>query len=322
MSTIDDSLAEADAAMEAQLVKPEASELEAIKAFCTIQLERRKATEAVAESLKLEKGTAKNDKAVLMRLVKSSGHKSAMLSKTQMARLEAITAAEGLESVPPYARIVAGNKDATITPEIIKEALEAVTPEDLEEAAKTAGTFLEAVKAAALQQVRNGIRSYSEVLRLNSSLERGSSVYETPELSDDAADLMLRIWRAEQRAKALGVQKKAALEGSSEKLKALEPRIDAFFVRTGTTSQRIVVESTPFRLVRRISVRKPRLGIGKVELFLTEVLTSFGAIESASQFQRQAAAIIKQLQTKLTSVPPETKTSIGLCSVKQQQQQQ
>jgi hypothetical protein len=78
-------------------------------------------------------------------------------------------------------------------------------------------------------------------------------------------------------------------------------------------SQRIVVEGKPYKLVRRISVRKPKIGIGRVEKILDDILQD---PEYADAKLLRPANLIKALQIQVSSVAPETKTTVSLSAIK------
>lgn len=315
-------LEQAEEAMQkAQVVKPDPKELEAIKKFCTEEVKQRSKTADMAAELKTLRARQKALKDDLLKALQAieRGPKAVALSKADAQRLEALASSEGLPGVPPYLRLNTTNKDGTITPEVIQEALESITPEDLEEAAvalKADGTPDDKLKSAAVRKValdniRRLIRSYTESPKLLANLPRGLNVYDLAEAPSELADKMWSSWSTEQaikRALAAKKQDPAAVKAQGD----LKTKIEAFFVRTGLTAQRLVVEGQPYRLVRRVSVRKPKLGIGKLETILDEVLTD--ALGPSGVFR--PTELIRALQIQVTSLPPETKSTVALCAVR------
>jgi len=249
---------------EAQVVKPDSKELEAIKLFCAEEIKQRERVAAVSEDIKGLRAQQKAHKDALTKglqgLQADGKAKCAMLSKADAARLESLTAAAGIPSVPPYVRLVQANKDATITVEVIQEAIESLSEDDIVDAGSGGGAA-EAIKAAVLQTIRRTIRSFTESLKLMPSVQRGLGPYDVLECSPEMADAMYGLWSTEQALKKALASKKADPEITA-KMTDFKARIEAFFIRTGLTAQRIVVENKPFRLVRRVSVRKPKVGIG------------------------------------------------------------
>jgi hypothetical protein len=70
------------------------------------------------------------------------------------------------------------------------------------------------------------------------------------------------------------------------------------------------VDSKAYKLVRRVSVRKAKIGIGQVEKMLDHVLKDI----RPESFK--PAEVCREIQILMTSLPPETKSSIKLCAVK------
>ena len=307
MPTLKENLEAADSAVRAaQTVKPEAKELDAIRKFCNEEVAHKKRVAEVAETLKTLRATQKALKSRLLEAIKASGSTCFALSKDDAKRLEKEASAAGLPQVPPFARLVQTNKDATITSEVIQEALAELTLEDITEAK---GDGREALKNAVMQNVRRTIRSFTESVRLMTSLPRGSDHYDVPETPEATVEIIWSLWTTEQTIKKHLDAKKQDPE-TAQAQAALKETIEAFFVRTGLTAQRLVVEGAPYRLVRRVSVRKPKIGIGKLEPMLDKVLRDI-KLEAF-----RPVDVIRGLQIQLASVPSETKTSVSLCAVK------
>lgn len=310
----------------AQVIKPDSKELEAIKLFCAEEIKQRERVATVSDEIKGLRAQQKAHKEALTKamqaLLPDGKCKCAMLSKADAERLEALTSAAGIPSVPPYVRLVQANKDATITVEVIQEAIESLTEEDIADggaASAGPGGAAEAIKAAVLQTIRRTIRSYTESLKIMPSLQRGLSTYDVSECTTAMADSMHALWTTEQALKQALASKKADPEVTA-KMTDFKARIEAFFIRTGLTAQRIVVENKPYRLVRRVSVRKPKVGIGMFEKMLNEALTevglSGGAAGTPAGGRFRPAELIRALQIQISSVAPETKSTVSLCAVK------
>lgn len=299
----------------AQVVKPDGKELEAIKSFCAEEIKQRDRVATVAEQIKTLRAQQKAHKESLMKALQAlepdGKAKCAMLTKADAARLEALAAAAGVPAVPAYVRLVQTNKDATITVEVIQEAIESLTEDDIREATKgPEGTAAEAIKAAVLQNVRRSIRSFTESLKIMPSVQRGLGPYDVLECTTEMADTMYALWTTDQELKEALAAKKADPEVVA-KMADFKTRIEAFFIRTGLTAQRIVVENKPFRLVRRVSVRKPKVGIGLFEKMLNESLA-----ENPITRAFRPSELIRALQIHVSSVAPETKSTVALCAVK------
>lgn len=300
----DEDLKDAQSALsEAQVIKPDANELEAIKTFCNIEVKLKANILSASERVLALRAESKMFKQKLEAIIK--GRKCLALSKADAARFDLLASQSCINSMPPFLRLVSANKDATITPEVIQEALESITQEDFTEE--------DDIKSVVLKNVRRTIRSFSETMKIMSSLQRGLTSYDVPELSTEEADSMWQFWLRQQRIKESLASKKADPEAAAKK-EECKKRVESFFIRTGLISQRIVVEGHPYKLVRRVSVRKPKIGIGRLEKMLDDVIQDM-KLTSTTQFKSEP--LIKALQIQVSSVAPETKTTVSLTSIKE-----
>ncbi len=291
--------------------KPEPAEIEAIKLFCAAEVQKRQATQNIKAQISKFRAIQSEQRKALTEYM-NNNFECIAISRADAVRLDALSNAEGLQIMPRYLRLLKTNKDTNITSETIKEALQTISLEDLKENLGTLETsdvdqekVQKALKELILKLLRRQIRSFSLNLKLVTSALRGLTIYELPEAPSDVADRMWALWNAEQSIKKL-LADKPKIDHPE-----LKERIENYFVRTGLSSQRIVVESKPWRLVRKVSIQKMRIGIGRIENMLDEALKN----QSLERFN--AAEIIHFLQVQISSLPPETKTSVGLCAVKE-----
>jgi hypothetical protein len=307
MPTLEENLGSAEASVQAaQVVKPDANELDCIKKFCAEEVAKRARTSEATKILKGLRASQKMFRESLLKELKASGEQCFALSKADAKRLDDECAKAGRSNVPRFVRNVQSNKDSSITPEIIQESLESLTSDDLNE---TNATGHEAIKAAILQSIRRSIRSFTENAKLMSSLPRGQDTYDVVEASATVSDLMYQLWTTECQIKDALESKKQDPEITKAQ-NCFKETIEGFFVRTGLTAQRLVVEGLPYRLVRRVSVRKPKIGIGKLEKMLDDI------VKDLDPKTFKPNDLIRSLQIQLSSMPPEMKTCINLCSVK------
>jgi hypothetical protein len=287
---------------EAQVIKPDAAELEAIKTFCNIEVKLKANVLTASERVLALRAESKMFKQKLEAIIK--GRKCLALSKADAARFDLLATQAAVETMPPFLRLVPANKDATITTEVIQEALESITQQDFTEA--------EDIKGVVLKNIRRTIRSFTESMKIMPSLQRGMTSYDVPELSSEEADTMWQFWLRQQRIKESLASKKADPEAAAKK-EECKKRVESFFIRTGLISQRIVVEGHPYKLVRRVSVRKPKIGIGRLEKMLDEVLQDLQITPTTFRSE----PLIKALQIQVSSVAPETKTNVSLSAIKE-----
>ena len=285
-------------------IAPEVKELDAIKEFCNGEVKRKKILEVLAASVKSLKSDQKKIQQGLKKEMQTT--ECFALSKADATEFDALAQKMGLEEIPKYVRLVRTSKDANITSEIIKEALENINTEDIAEEAHEHATSApkEVIKNLVLTNIRRLIRSFTINLKLMKSIVKGTSIYEIPDAPKNIANEMWQLWITEQEIKK---KMKSRPEGCNKDLKE---RVENYFIRTGLTAQRIVVEGQPFRLVRKISIRKGKVGIGCLENLLDEVLKTF----NPEKFNPND--LIHDLHVQISALPPETKTTLGLAAVK------
>jgi hypothetical protein len=299
-----DNLKAADSALEEIVkVKPENEEKKAIKTFCNEEVQRRLKNQQVEAELSALRIVQKELKSKLIK------QKCVMLSKEDHDKYQKMCASQGISTMPPYLRKVKTNKDASITPEVIQEAIDALTPQDLEESKTSMASAKDLIKEVILTSIRRIIRSYTETTKLMLNMPRGQTVYDLDVATSEIAEAMYQSWKTDHEIKVLLASKKVDPD-LNKAHNALKERVESYFIRAGITAQRIVVDSKPYKLVRRVSVRKSKVGIGHVEKMLDEVLKD---VKSDSFKPNE---VIRGLQVLLTSMPPETKSSIKLSAVK------
>lgn len=267
------------------------SEKAALKEFCLLNLKRRSLLGSSEDKAK-GRETIKASKAALEAFMTNNEFTCCCLSKAQFE-----LAIKDYPEVPPlYVRLVRSNKDATITPEIVEEAIDSVTSEDIREF----GSIVEAI----IHHVRNTIRSYKTSLSLSDSRERNQHIYDTPTLPDDMFNHVL-AWHGATLAMTEAHKKhKEALAELTAAIGSVKPVVESFFERTGLITQRVTMEDSPYRITRKVSVRNVRIGIPKLQSLLTGINTE--NLHEIKTGIRQA----------LQNVPPTTKADIVFCAVK------
>jgi len=303
------------ALQEAMYVKPCKEEIDAIRQFCQAEVAKRSAQEQIIKEIKQMRSVQKECKTVL--LTKFGEQSTCIaLSKDQVKNAASACASQNVPPMPYFLRLVRANKDSTITCEVIAEALESISEEDIQEASQKAHStsMQNVIKELVLTNVRRIIRSFTESLKLLSALPKGQSVYDVQEADASTVQKMIQLWNTECKLKDLLYQKKQVVQEPTD-VKALKQTIESFFVRTGLTTQRINVEGNQYKLARKVSVRKSKVGIGKLEALLDELLTG----DSVGPFRPKE--LIKTLQIQLNAIPPETKSNVVFSAVSKQSEE-
>jgi hypothetical protein len=198
-----------------------------------------------------------------------------------------------------------------------QEDLDEVKAIDAEKDPKVKRPFREILQDAVLLKLRQTIRSVSESVRLSQSLERGRKFHEIPD-RDDLADKAL-IWHMnEERIKKARAQLKEDMGDLASQIKEAEESVDAFFVRTQTTSRQLTLENKNYRLMRKVTSKKSRVGITTVGPWITETFDLF-KVDTFRNFQKAQSQILKDLESRLDTVPITTKSSVSLVIMKTQE---
>jgi len=315
--TLQENLALTDRAMEsAQMVKPDTRELEAIKQFCSSEVKHRKSCEPLNEGLKTLRASHKQIREQLFKCIVDLApeQRCLALSKEDQKRLEAKCTEASIPCLPPFVRIVRAKKDLTINADVLEEAIESITIEDIKETLVElkSKVIQDALREVVLKNIRRVIQTYTESLKLVTALPKGLNAYNVAEASTQVANLMFDLWRLDCDIKAKAELKKMD-EHTKSQMSDWKTRIETFFVRTGLTAQRIVIEGTPYRLVRRLSVIRPKLGITRMETIMSDILKRETYQQLASF---RPSDLLHDIQLYVSAIPPESKASIVLCAVR------
>ena len=256
--------------------------------------------------------------------MKSNPEKTVTFSKECLKKMENLCAAEGLVNVPPFLRWITTHKDSTIKFAMIEEAFADITTDDIAEqksldeandALDGPRPFLELLYEIILRKIKQQMRSVSESLKLSTSLERGKKYHEVPE-RDDLADLVMQWHLNEERTKKVRAQLKDTLGNFSGTIKEILPSVENYFTRSNTTSQKIVLQNRQFRLVKKTSTTRSRVGITVLGPWILSALQSVKTLDNLRHFQKNSSTVLSSIQNQLDTTPTTTKSVVSLCSLK------
>lgn len=206
--------------------------------------------------------------------------------------------AAGLPPVPPYMRLVRNTKDLAITPDLVKDIIDKLTPDDIEEAGTDDG--IEALVLAVMAAVRRSVRSYSEQVKLMESVPRGTRAADVPaaprRLAEAAIELHERgaVVLAEERAK------REAVAGIKARMPTPLATVDSLFKRAKWPRASVGVGGQPFWLCRREYTVKP-----KVTFKLLQGMVSVGAREALERVVRRGAGKLSKAAVAAAIVGPQ-----------------
>lgn len=295
---------------------PETSdeEKQGIRLYCTLNLKKKQLiSDGIEDRKVLKQEQAKHRKLMLEHLQKNN-IEIMVLSKDQFKELETKTAALDIPMVPMFVRMIRNTKDIPVTVDIINEAFDAVAVQDVEEhMTKMNLTFPEALQAVVLSNVRNTIRSYRFTLKLTEIKERSLKMYDIPECTPEIMNSMFQLHAATYKLQSKSQENKELISEITKEIQNKKQYVQSFFDRTGIMSQRIVMDNVPYRLVKKVSVTHEKIGLTKLEFWLSNSLSN---LKSMTDFERDSQKIRNQIMKTIQNLPPITKSDIQFCSVK------
>jgi hypothetical protein len=312
-----DRMAEEDEEMP---VLPSESEKTAISNFCRISLQTREREKACREAVKPQKAAIKSVRQQLQELMQRERHECLVLPREFLRKAEAECASKSLPPQPPYIRLVTQNKDRTLTPEAVDEALKSLTEEDVQEAAANEKDLVKAIVTAVVAHLKREVRHVTHKVDLVESVPRGVRAVDVNEASPQACDLAIRL-HAESSVVALAEKTKRATLGELKaQMSTAEPNIKTYFERASVQTQRVVLEDKPYHLCMRTTVSKPRVTFKVLnevlETGLKEALPkkalSGGSVDLKSVLEQRKNEIRQAVLTKLSSLPTTAKSKVFL----------
>lgn len=295
-------LNQADEIAEEQLIKPTGTEKSALSAFCTYSLQCKVAE---AQARALVQNIKPKLKLLRQQLIESLGDATVLKIPNTS------------EEIPKYIRLTKNSKDLTITSDILKEAFQQLIqqPEDLLENEQE--DLIESVVSVILSHVRRLVRSYQEQAKLTDSLPRGTKAADVPVANKDTIKQAMELHTQSSFVLNTEKQKREKIAVAKMEMAKREPSVDAFFVRSNMSSQRVTLENAPYNLCRRTSMIKPKITFKVLEQLLKEELsTQLTELTGGSKNDFLASGAVNQLErglvTKVATLPGSVKTVIHL----------
>ena len=297
MDATHEDLETAEAISEQQLLRPNPSEIASIKEYCNLTIQKRELELAAKKETQTFRDASKLAKEKLFNIMKTNPENTITFSKDKLREMDTECAKEGFQSVPPFLRWLSINKDSPIKPETIEEAIQSITAEDIDEMKNhnkengIEASTRDVLREILLQKIRQLIRSVSQNVKLSPSLERGKKYHEVPE-RDDLAETVLEWHLNENRIKKKRDECKESVTLFGGQIKDLQNPVEKFFDRTQTTSQKVVLNDRTFRLVKKTSVRKPRVGMTSVVPWINDAFENL-RIDNVRSFHKNSSQVLK-----------------------------
>jgi hypothetical protein len=300
-------LEEADRISEQQVVKPTPDEKAAISSFCSLSLQCKTIEEKIKTQVKDIKPEIKTLRKSILEDVKKKEYEIVQVPQEMRKHIE---------GCPPYIRLVKNNKDLTITPEVISEALQSITDEDIQE---YTGNPPDILVEAILSAVRRIVRSFSEQIKLTDSVPRGIKPADVPFADAALSKQAVQLFTHSSKVTASESEKRTAVSSAKTAMSERQTTLDAFFERSGITHQRVTLENKQYNLCRRLTVSKPKVTFKILE----DVLKNLDVIKTLKSktdildaIKNRRADIQKLLAARISTLPNSSKSVIHLQRVK------
>jgi hypothetical protein len=297
-----DDLEEADRVSEQQVVKPSAQEKSAISSYCSLSLQVKKIEEKLKEQVVSLKPEIKALRVALLDTVKKGDDEIFQIPQELRKHL----------AVPPYIRLVKNNKDLTITPEVISEALQAVTEADVLEAQ---GSPSEILINTILASVRRIVRSFSEQIKLTESVPRGIKPADIPFASAELSKQAIALHEHSSVVLNAEAEKRTSVAAAKAAMTEKQPSLEQFFERSGITHQRVMLDNKPFNLCRRLTVSKTKVTFKLLQDVLenVDIVKSFKTKQDIlDAIKHRKQDIHKAVAAKIATLPNTSKSIIHL----------
>lgn len=256
---------------------PDETEREAMHAYSVELLKIRQKEEVTQRQTAPMKAHAKQLRKQLYDWMVDAGKDIVALPAPMREAHNAQLEAAGMPPVPPYVRMFRNNKDATILPETVREALDGVTLEDVGEQYQDAAdrkkpiTVTKAFLLAVVARVRLSIREYTQQVKQLASLPKGTRGADVENAPAEVATWAVKLHTNEHGAKMLEAKRRTADAKRESNLRLLEPLVASYFARAGllsdagNASERVMLGGVVYRLVRRVSSVKQPIRFGVID---------------------------------------------------------
>ena len=313
---INSSLDEADRiAEEQQIVYPTENEKKSISSYCTLTLKCKEIEAKAKQDVKDIKPVIKNLREKLLSLIKES--KEEILQIPLHIRNSADSKlSSSMPKTPAYIRLTKNTKDITISSDILNDAFDNLTEDDVNEC-KLDGC--DAIIECIINSVRRLIRSFNEQAKLTDTIPRGMRPADIKFASEDLSIYAIELHELSTKISLTEKSKRDLVNASKQDIEKKLPDVETFFSRANTTSQRVNLENQSYNLCCRQSVSKPKVTLKILEHILEDsVKPTFldkkiiHKKDILSVLHTKKTELLKLVQLKLGNLKTTTKKKIHL----------
>ena len=231
---------------------------------------------------------------------------------------------------PAYLRLKTNSKDLSITDEVISEAVDSLSDQDIADQEMLSGKS--ALAKAIIDIVRRNIREYKEQFIMSPSIPRGIRHVDIDDAEEDCAQMAVELFFLQQTIAEREAGGKGDLTELKQVMKIVEPKVDQYFVRGTFTSQRIQLGELPYTLVRRVAQSKPRMNFKMLENMVSQGVDDiFAHTKTKKDTKEDAVKLVlnpgaredlkRLLLSRFASIPSTTKVSIHLKAISEKDDQ-
>ena len=319
---VDVALQAADEEVAKVAVKPSDEERRALSVYCEKSLKCKQRQTEIKNSVKQMKTQVTDLRKALTQSMKLSGKDCFVIPKLMLRKAEEEAQRKKFVLPPAYLRIKTNSKDLSITDDVITEAIDSLSDQDIADQEVLSGKG--ALAKAIIDIVRRNIREYKEQFIMTPSIPRGVRHVDIDDADEDVARMAIELFFLQQTITEKESGGKGDLSELKEIMKVVEPKVDSFFVRGNFTSQRVQLGEQPYTLVRRVAQTKPRVNFKMLETMVTQGIDDiFTHIKTKKDTKEEVVVKIvsnpnaredlkRLLLSRFASIPSTTKISIHL----------
>ena len=325
---VNSALKEADDEVNRETIAPSEEERKALAVFCEKSLKCKEKESLVKASVKELKEQISDLRKALFERMKHSGKECFVIPKDMLRRAEEEAQLKKYSLPPAYLRLKTNTKDLSITDDVITEAIDSLSIEDIDDQEDLKSGRAALVKAI-IDIVRRNIREYKEQFFMSSSIPRGTRHVDIDDADKESAKMALDLFFAQQAVIENESSAKSDISELKQVIKTIQPKIESFFQRGNFTSQRVQLGDKPFTIMKRISVTRPKMNFKLFENIVNQGITDmFSHIKAKRDTKEDAVRFVSDetikedfkrlVLTKLASIPSTTRVSISLKAAKEQ----
>jgi hypothetical protein len=139
---------------------------------------------------------------------------------------------------------------------------------------------------------------------MSDSKERNQHVYDITDIPDDMVTVLLDMHIATTKTAQMSSEHKEAVSELTSDINKLKASVSRFFEKAGVVTQRVVLDGNPYRITRKVSVRREKLGLVKLETMLE-------AIDLTNLVKAK-----ERIVATIENTPPTAKSDIVFCAVR------